>query len=171
MIRRRLFLISGIFFAVFLIFSLIYTRPMTLSQLCPGIDIQQISALHGYYQYETEDLMKFYCTTEEERFTEIKEQFASRTFRRSLKSLVPNFLKPRKWHQIQEGDFFWTIIFEFDDLIIDFNGDLVGGDLITIKNYYDQLEIYFVDTDTYWHCTTSDQETLYDTIIVLLAQI
>ena len=141
-----------------------YTRPMTLSQLCPGVNVAQSKSVNGNYAVapDTED-SRFEADESDARFSQIVELFKNRKFRRSLVNFLP---QGTKTHQTGEGDFRWDIAFTMDDVAFP-DGSVNSGTLISVHNFYGTLEVSF-DGDI-WRCTTADQVEWLKNVMSLIS--
>lgn len=142
---------------------LIYTRPMTLTQLCSGVDITQSESVSGYYFIapDVED-SRFEIDKDDERFGQIIELFESRKFRKPLVSLLP---RGTKTHPLRDGDFKWELMFRINDVTYA-DGSVNSGTLIRVSNFFGALEVHF-DGDA-WRCTTSDHEEWLSDVLSLI---
>ena len=130
-----------------------YTRPMTLSQLCPAMDVTESEAVSGYYSAAPGAEDEYFEITEEDaRFGQILALFENRKFRRSPVSLLP---QGAKVHSPQEGDFQWEILFHISDAKLP-DGSTVSGTPLRIHNFYGTLEVCF--NGEVWQCTTADKD-------------
>ena len=144
--------------------ALIYTRPMTLKELC-GLDIAQCESISGYHLRcpEVEDTY-FELSADDERFSQLIGLFAQQKFHRSLLSLLPQGGTVR---QTQDGDVRWEVDFSFG--LTDFpDGSTGSGMLVQCRNFFGVLRIFNAVEDETLLCTTSDQEAflrqVYDII-------
>ena len=100
------------------LFALWYTRPMTIAEICPAIDFDECSRIHGYYYlYDGSngagDEQRFELTADDAEFTALLASVKERKFRRSLLSLLPS---GGRSHRLEDGDYKWNVIFTFNDL-------------------------------------------------------
>ena len=149
-IRRIILLIIA---ALLIAAALIYTRPMTIAQHCPGLDLSECQQIRGYYHDGTTvALVQFILEPEDPAFAQVMELFEGRTFRRSLRSLLP---QGTRTHRTQEGDFQWEVYFRFEQVPLP-DGSTVSGDILQFNNFYGELDLSF-DGDS-WRVTTSKQK-------------
>ena len=87
--KRRTVVVIAL--AVLLLVSyLVYSRPMTLSQLFPLRDIDQCIGISGYYRTstQTDGITQFAIEPGSEEFQELCRLFNEKTYRRSLRGLL-----------------------------------------------------------------------------------
>lgn len=144
-------LISAAFFVLW------YTRPMTIPEICPAIDFDECCRIHGYYYlYDGsngagED-QRFELTAGDDEFTALLAAVKEREFRRSLRSLLPSGSRS---HRLEHGDYKWSVIFTFGDLVFP-DGNIGRGDILHIDNFFGELSLYYEGETLY--CSTDDQE-------------
>ena len=123
-----------------LVSYLIYSRPMTLSQLHPLLPLDQCVGISGYYRTseQTGGLTQFTIEADSAEFQELCSLFNEKTYRRSLKDLLP---RGTRYHQATgEFEFQWEVWFHFDTIEFpDGNGG--SGPLLQIQYWYGELEI------------------------------
>ena len=146
------------------VLSLWYTRPMTITELCPAIDFEQCSRVHGYY-YEYDgsngagDDVRFELTRDDAELAELLAAVEDREFRRSLNSLLPQGTKS---HHLEEGDYKWDFIFTFDTLPFP-DGTTGRGDILHISNFFGKLTLFYDGKS--WQCSTSEQAAWIESIM------
>ena len=161
--KRRHIVLLGIL-AVLVLAALIYTRPMTLKELC-GLDIAQCESISGYHLRcpEAEDTY-FELSADDERFSQLAGLFARQKFRRSLLSFLPQGGTVR---QTQDGDIRWEVCFNFG--LTDFpDGSTGSGTFLQCRNFFGVLRIFNAVEDETLRCTVSGQDAflrqVYDII-------
>ena len=150
--------------AVLVLAALIYTRPMTLKELC-GLDIAQCESISGYHLRcpEVEDTY-FELSADDERCAQLTALFAQQKFCRSLANLLP---QGGTTHRTQDGDFLWEVSFCFD--ATDFpDGSTGEGVLVTCRNFFGKLSLFRAYDGKTIRCTVQDQDAflqqVYDII-------
>lgn len=134
-----------------------YTRPMTLEQLRPGIDLSACTEIRVSYFQSTEERRtseaddELTLTPESPAFPDLLAQFQGRTFRRSLLSLLP---QGSRTHMVSPGDFRWEVCFRFENAPLP-GGGTVSGDILHCRNFFGRLDIS-ADGET-WRATTADK--------------
>lgn len=157
-------IISATLLLTLLVCVLLYTRPMTLAQLCSGVDITQCVSVSGYFfLVPSVENSRFEIDKDDERFSQIVELFESRKFRRSLVSLLP---QGTKTYRTQDGDFKWEVMFEINDVIFP-DGSVNSGTLICVSNFFGVLEVHF--NGDVWRCTTSDKKEWLSDVMSLIS--
>ena len=145
---------------------LFYTRPMTLAQLCSGVDITQSVSVSGYFFLAPSvEKSRFEIDKDDERFSQIVELFESRKFCRSLISLLP---QGNKTHLTKDGDFKWEVMFEINDVTFP-DGSVISGTLISISNFFGVLEVHFNGYGDVWRCTTNDKKEWLNDVMSLIS--
>lgn len=163
--KKTLYLKAGfcIVVAIAILLSyFLYSRPMTLSQLYPMIEIEECSGIKGYYAIgsQVEDT-EFSFDKNSEEFWKLLMLFDRQQYRRSLKDILP---ETTKIHRIEgPDDFWWEVSLRFDAFTMP-DGSTSSGPL-RFHNFYGELEIYF-DGESY-ACFTEDPELL-DLVFALL---
>ena len=152
--KRRHIVLLGIL-AVLVLAALIYTRPMTLKELC-GLDIAQCESVSGYHRRAPDsEFTSFELSTDDARRSQLIDLFAQQKFRRSL----INLLSPDggSTHQPKDGDFIWDLSFNFGPT--DFpDGSTGKGTLIQCRDFYGTLRVFTAIDGKTFRCTTSEQE-------------
>ena len=146
------------------VFALCYTRPQTITELCPSIDFRQLNRIHGYYYiYDGSNKagndVSFELTQDDNAFAAVLDSLEEREFRRSLRSLLP---ERSKSHMLENGDYKWDIILTFDTLSFP-DGSVSSGDVLRIGNFFGQLTVYCNDES--WRCSTDGQAAWIESII------
>lgn len=146
-----------------------YTRPMTLEQSCPGIDLSECREIsiscsryteedgRGHYDQDTRDLLPG-----DPAFSAALELLQDRSFRRSLLSLLP---RGGRTHQNTPGDFQWGLDLCFEDIPLS-DGGTGSGYMLRLDNFYGTLEISF-DAETWQTRTDGQTQWLSDVMAVL----
>lgn len=136
-----------------LLAAAIYTRPRTIAQRYPFLDLDQCIQIHGYYSegIQAEDT-RFLITPEDPHFKEALRLFGSPAFRTKLGNLLP---RGTKTHRYSEGDFQWIVLFRFESVLFP-SKDTGTGDLLHVNNFYGDLTLYS-DGETV-QCGFSGQE-------------
>ena len=143
---------------------LFYTRPMTLSQICFGVDVDQCELVSGYYFIAPGvDDSPFEINQNDEHFSQILESFDTRKFSKSLVNLLP---QGTKTHQLQDGDFKWEIMFKFSDVTYP-DGSANSGTLIRVSDFFGVIEVHF--NGDVWRCSTSDKEEWLSDVMSLIS--
>ncbi len=157
-------IIFAALFLTLLVCMLFYTRPMTLAQLCSGVDITECVSVSGYFFLapSVED-SRFEIYKDDERFSQIVELFETQKFRRSLVNLLP---QGTKTHLTKDGDFKWEIMFEINDVKYP-DGSVVSGTLIGVSNFFGVLEVRFNGDE--WHCNTNDKKEWLSDVMSLIS--
>ena len=136
-----------------LLAAAIYTRPRTIAQRYPFLDLDQCIQIHGYYSegIQAEDT-RFLITPEDPHFKEALRLFGSPAFRTKLGNLLP---RRTKTHRYSEGDFQWIVLFRFESVLFP-SKDTGTGDLLHVNNFYRDLTLHS-DGETV-QCGFSGQE-------------
>ena len=120
---------------------LLYTRPMTLSRLCDGVELSRVQSITVSYEiYPDNEFVQFDIDREDPRFALLMEQLAAQPFRRSVLNIFP---PTAKTHSLHDGDYKWELSLQFSDVTLR-SGETVSGALIHISDFYGKPEIRFV---------------------------
>lgn len=146
---------------------LIYSRPMTLSELYPMLTEDKCSGVSGYYQRDLQQpLPEFSFDKDSEAFKALWGLFSGRKYRRRLKDLLPD---TTKYHNMEPGDFRWDVSFRYCDAELEDGALLSAG--LRFEDWYGELGICF--NGRTWLCRTGNQDEfikdVYD-IISLYAE-
>lgn len=162
--RVRIVLIAALLLCA-AAFGLIYTRPLTLEQRYPVLDLSRCVQIRGYYDDGTgvEDA-QFVIQPDSPHFDRMVELFQSAAFRTRLRNLFP---KGTKTHQYSDGDFRWIVTFRFEQMLLP-GGDIGSGDMLHISNFFGDLELSF-DGETV-SCSLSDQEQWLNEVMSIITQ-
>ena len=159
--KRRHIVLLGIL-AVLVLAALIYTRPMTLQELC-GLDIAQCESVSGYHRRAPDS--SFELSAEDELCSQLIDLFAQQKYRRSLINLLSS--GGGSTHRPKDGDFIWDLSFNFGPT--DFpDGSTGKGTLIQCRDFYGTLRVFTAIDGKTLRCTTSEQKAflrqVYDII-------
>ena len=133
-----------------------YTRPMTLRQLCPEVDLSQCSSITVYYEVvPSAEQERIVLEPSSPTFQAILKELQDRTFSRSLTSLLP---RGTRTVRTTDGDFQWELLLEFDTTIVTPDGNGHQGMLLRLENFFGRLSLDHMLADRTWDVTTKDQE-------------
>lgn len=134
-----------------------YTRPMTLRQLCPEVDLSQCSSITVYYEVVPSAVgnERLVLERDDPAFDTLLKELQGRTFSRSLTSLLP---RGTQTVRTMDGDFQWELLLEFDTTIVTPDGNGHQGMLLRLRNFFGRLSLDHMLADRSWNVTTSDQE-------------
>lgn len=142
-----------------------YTRPLTLEQRYPVLDMSQCTQIRGYY-YDgtgTKDT-PFTISPGDPHFDEVIERFRSAAFRTNLRNLFP---QGTKTHRYDEGDFRWEVIFQFERVLFP-NGDTGSGDMLHISNFFGDINVFFDGEEV--NCSVRNQEQWAEDIMRIITR-
>lgn len=122
-----------------LLAAAVYTRPQTIARRYPFLDLDQCAQIHGYYSegIQAEDT-RFLITPEDPHFKEVLRLFGSPAFRTKLRNLLP---RGTKTHRYSEGDFQWSVMLRFENILFP-SGDTGTGELLHVDNFYGDLTLH-----------------------------
>ena len=132
-----------------------YTRPMTLRQLCPEVDLSQCSSITVYYEVvPSAEQERIVLEPSSPAFQAILNELQDRTFSRSLTSLLPHSTQTVR---VADGEFYWTLLLEFYDFVALPDGYEYTRDYLRLNNFFGHLSLDYNAHRT-WDVTTKDQE-------------
>lgn len=138
--RKRKIVVVIVLVVLLLASYLVYSRPMTLSQLYPLLDIDQCVKISGYYRTSTQTggFTEFTIEAGSKKFQELCSLFHEKTYRCSLRNLLS---KGTRIHQTtNEFEFQWEVMFHFDTIEFP-DGNAGSGPLLQIQYWYGELDI------------------------------
>jgi hypothetical protein len=144
-------LIPAVLALVLLAAALLYTRPVTLTRLCRGTSLSGCVGAEGSWSRAPAAETRFAFGADDPRLTELIALFEGRTFRRSLRSLLPAGVKT---HRTTDGDVKWDIAFLFAPVTLR-DGSTGSGALLQARDFYGVLELSF--DGALYRCTTDGQ--------------
>lgn len=156
---KRKFLIPAILILALLVGSILwYTRPMTLHQLCPDVDLNQCSSITVYYEVVPSGGRSKELVLEPDApaFDSLLKELQKRTFSRSLISLLP--WVDSQSAQTEDGDFSWELILKFDNPDTASDGTEHLSTQVQLYNFFGSLSLNHMRANHTWYMTTSDQE-------------
>lgn len=132
-----------------------YTRPMTIQQLCPEMDLTQCSSITVYYEVvPSAEQERIVLEPDSPAFQAIMKALQDRTFSRSLTSLLPHSTQTVR---VADGEFYWTLLLEFYDFVVLPDGYSYGREYLRLNNFFGHLSLDYNAHHT-WDVTTEDQE-------------
>ena len=160
--------IGACILAVLLAGGLWYTRPMTIQQLCPEIDLSQCSSVRAYIEIvpSATGNERLILERDSPAFVAVMTKIQSRTFSRSLTSLLP---RGTRTVAVKDGDFQWELHLEFDEPVVTPDGNGHTGILIRLHNFFGSLGLDDLLADRTWDVTTQDQEEWLPQIMDILS--
>ena len=121
-----------------IVFCLIYTRPRTIEQRYPYLDISKCTRIEGSYtEGANSDHISFAIDPGAEHFNELIETIRSTKFNTRLKNILP---KGTRIHHYTEGDINWEIECCFDSVTLP-DGSTSSGSILGIQNFFGDLTI------------------------------
>lgn len=145
--------VTGVILLGLAIFCLIYTRPQTIEARYPMLDMAQCTRVKGYYSDgQMAEQRSFVIDPDDPHFAEIIALFDAPAFRTRLKNLLP---EGTRYHQVEDGDFEWELMFRFEDVQFP-SGDVGSGDMLHIRNFFGDISLHFDGTVT--HCSVKEQD-------------
>ena len=156
--RKKKWAIFGAALLLFAVFALIYTRPQTLEQRYPFLNLtQQCTQISGYYDtYEgssESDRKEFSIGPDDARFEKLLWLFREAKIRTKLTNLIPMY--GMQYHTMREGDFQWTVWLQLENVVFP-NGDTGTGNMLQFYNFFGDVEVAF-DMENR-RCTIENQD-------------
>ncbi len=165
--KKKPILILTLLVLISLVAGTIYKRPVTLTQLCPEIELTSCKNIIAYYSVDkTGEQIRIAFPSGSEEFDLLMEQIQHQEFRKSLKNMFPAGTKMHRW---SEGDFTWELILEFDDPIPTKDGNTASGMLIHLKNFFGDLTIYNMIGEQEIRCHTKEQQQWAEEILHIIS--
>lgn len=162
--KFKIMVISAVLLCI-VFFILIYTRPLTIEQRYPVLDLSQCTQISGDYRDGSiADRTQFTIHPEDPHFDEMIELFQSTAFHTRLRNIFPPKSKTHRYHT---GVFQWTVQFRFEDVSFP-NGDTASGHLLYIDNFFGDLELRCDGKEVL--CSVKNQEQWLDDVMVILEQ-
>lgn len=168
--RKKKWAIFGAALLLFTAFALIYTRPQTIEQRYPFLDLtQQCTQIWGYYDtYEgsgESDQKEFSVGPDDVRFEELLRLVREAKIRTKLTNLIPMY--GMQYHTKREGDFQWTVWLQLENVVFP-NGDTGTGDMLRFDNFFGNVEVVF-DTENR-RCTIKNQDVWLKAVLDCIMQ-
>jgi len=129
--------IPAIAVAICLILYLWYTMPKTVEQLYPYLDLSECTGVTIWYMDDNSVGVSEIRTLSAEEAAPFVDLFEGRTFRRTLGSIFPS---NGEVHRTQPGDFFWSVLFLFDDVTLP-DGSIADRALLQVDNHWGKVSI------------------------------
>ena len=146
-------------------FVLVYTRPLTIEQRYPVLDISQCTQIRGYYYDGTDtENTPFTIYPDDPHFDEIVELFQSAAFETKLRNIFP---QGTKTHPYSKGDFKWEVMFGFEDVLFP-SGDMGSGDMLHIRNFFGDIDLSFGGEQV--NCSVKNQEQWLKDVMNVITQ-
>lgn len=146
-----------------------YTRPMTLRQLCPEVDLARCSSITVYYEVvPSAEQERIVLEPSSPTFQAILKELQDRTFSRSLTSLLP---RGTRTVRTTDGDFQWELLLEFDSTIVTPDGNGHQGMLLRLRNFFGRLSLDHMLADRTWDVTTKDQEVWVSQVMDIITAV
>ena len=147
--------------------ALVYTRPLTIEQRYPVLDLSQCTQIRGdYYDGTGTRLTQFVIEPEDPHFDGMLELLQSAGFRTRLENLIP-FPRGAQTHLAREGDFQWSVMLRFEGVQFP-GGDVGSGDMLHIRNFYGKIDLSFDGEQV--SCTVKDQEQWLTDVMDIITQ-
>ena len=151
--KRVKAVITGAILLAVLAFCLVYTRPLTIEERFPMLEMSECTRIKGYYSNgQAAEESSFVIYPEDPCFSEMIALFEAPAFHTRLKNLLP---MGTRIHRAEEGDFEWELIFRFEDVRFP-SGDMGRGDMLHIRNFFGDLTLHFDGEST--RCSVKEQE-------------
>ena len=143
---------------------LFYSRPMTIQQRYPMLDLDQCTQLTGYYEIDgqTQQLTEFTIDKGSEDFEALYKLLYEQAYRRNLKDLLP---RGTRIHSTKPGDFTWEVFFQFEDVAFP-DGSHTSGRILRVDYWYGELDIHFYGDIV--SCSTKQQESWAKTVLDII---
>ena len=148
--KKRIALIAVLVLAVFCLW---YTRPIPFQDLIPGTELPPCQQIRVYASYEKDisqrEEYELTITPEDPSFDPLLALFTDRSYRRSLRNLLP---RGGRIHNTQPGDFEWLVYLDYEDPITLPDGSEGSGTLFRFTNFFGTLDVSALRED--WQANT-----------------
>ena len=139
------------------VFCLWYTRPIPFQDLIPGTELPPCQQIRVYASYEKDisqrEEYELTITPEDPSFDPLLSLFTDRSYRRSLRNLLP---RGGRIHNTQPGDFEWLVYLDYEEPITLPDGSEGSGTLFRFTNFFGTLDVSVLRED--WQANTDQQE-------------
>ena len=144
---------------------LAYTRPLTIEQRYPVLDLSQCTLIRGYFNDGTSvEATNFTIAPDDPHFDEMIKLFQSAVFKTRLRNIFP---QGSKTHLYEDGDFKWFVMFQFEDVLFP-NGDMGSGDMLHINNFFGDVDLFFDGKQV--NCSVKNQEQWLKDVMSIIVQ-
>ena len=153
--------------AIFCMFVsvLAYTRPLTIEQRYPVLDLSQCTLIRGYFNDGTSvEVQNFTIAPDDPHFDEMIKLFQSAVFKTKLRNILP---QGTRTHLCADGDFKWFVRFQFENVLFP-SGDIGNGDMLHINNFFGDVDLFFDGEQV--NCSVKNQEQWLKDVISILVQ-
>ena len=138
-------------------FCLWYTRPIPFQDLIPGAELPPCQQIRVYASYEKDisqrEEYELTITPEDSSFDPLLSLFTDRSYRRSLRNLLP---RGGRIHNTQPGDFEWLVYLDYEEPITLPDGSEGSGTLFHFTNFFGTLDVSVLGEG--WQANTDQQE-------------
>ena len=152
--KKRIALIAVLVLAVFCLW---YTRPIPFQELIPGAELPPCQQIRVYASYEEDisqrEKYELTITPEDPSFDPLLSLFTDRSYRRSLRNLLP---RGGRIHNTQPGDFEWLVYLDYEEPITLPDGSEGSGTLFHFTNFFGTLDVSVLGEG--WQANTDQQE-------------
>lgn len=130
-----------------------YTKPVTLSELYPMLELDKCTQIQGYYEIGTQaEPSEFTIAKNSGEFETLYNLFYEQRYCRSLRDVFP---RGTRIHRTEPDDFQWDVHFVFEHVEFP-DGSTGSGAMLHFTNWYGAFDIHFNgETHAY---QVSDQE-------------
>lgn len=166
-VRRRI-LCAAVVLAALIGAALWYTRPMTLGELCPGLDQGKVTSLSSSCKVQETHSdgkvdtlfhsVNLYGEEAGEAIEELLQILNAQTYRRSLTSLLP---RPQAYTSTEKSPFQWQF-------------GLGGGLHLSMDSFFPHkldLSYDYGENKTQVYCAVADQEAFYREVYLFLEKL
>lgn len=160
--NKKLF-INVIILLCILASYLIYTRPQTIEQRYPLLDISDCTEIAGYYfEAPAVEDTEFHIRPEDSRFSELVQLIQSAELKKNFNNFLPQGTKS---HLLADGDFKWELLLNFDAVSFP-NGDQGRGYMLHLRNFFGDFSVSF-DGDQIWYSISNQDQWLKEIMEVI----
>ena len=144
---------------------LMYTRPRTIQQRYPYLNLSACSEISGFfYAAPDADDTEFHIRADDARFSELLELIQTAKLKTRLTNLLP---QGTKIHRLSDGDFKWELMLYLDPVSFP-NGDTGRGYILHFSNFFGDLSFSFDGKQTRF--AVKDQAQWLERVKILISQ-
>ena len=162
--RRILLGFAALLLAITAALCLWYSRPLTVEELCPGVELDRCVGANIYFSTYADKTLenRIELSPDDHQLPRLLELFQGRTFSRSPLWWFPSGTRTHPW---RDGDFRWSIDLSFQDASVP-GSSTAAGNLLHFNNFFGELEMRFMGETR--PVSTADQEHWLEEVLDII---